>query len=91
MFAVVGDLPHHKKFSKYNKNFTAGNKRKPGEDSMVLEIICRTIATPNAPARIVERVTVGSTSACRIDPSILSPRGLLIAQTRFSTRVYLPS
>ncbi|GFU00762.1 uncharacterized protein TNCV_4819161 [Trichonephila clavipes] len=29
-----------------------------------LEIVCRTIATPTS-ARIVERVTVGSTSACR--------------------------
>ncbi|GFT21499.1 uncharacterized protein TNCV_2307421 [Trichonephila clavipes] len=30
-----------------------------------LEIVCGTIATPT-PARIVERVTVGSTSACRM-------------------------
>ncbi|GFX78186.1 uncharacterized protein TNCV_5135331 [Trichonephila clavipes] len=39
-----------------------------------LEIVCGTIATPTS-ARIVERVTVGSTSACR---TILrsSPRGL---------------
>ncbi|GFY10569.1 15-hydroxyprostaglandin dehydrogenase [Trichonephila clavipes] len=37
-----------------------------------LEIVCGTIATP-ASARIVERVTVRSTSACR---TILSPRGL---------------
>ncbi|GFX34991.1 hypothetical protein TNCV_2329311 [Trichonephila clavipes] len=37
-----------------------------------LEIICGTIATPTS-ARIDERVTVGSTSACR---TILSPRGL---------------
>ncbi|GFY16443.1 uncharacterized protein TNCV_2350861 [Trichonephila clavipes] len=29
-----------------------------------LEIVCRTIATPTS-ARIIERVTVGSTSACR--------------------------
>ncbi|GFX31134.1 uncharacterized protein TNCV_2026371 [Trichonephila clavipes] len=29
-----------------------------------LEIVCGTIATPTS-ARIVERVTVGSTSACR--------------------------
>ncbi|GFV18364.1 uncharacterized protein TNCV_3932101 [Trichonephila clavipes] len=36
-----------------------------------LEIVVRTIATS---ARIVERITVGSTSACR---TILSPRGLL--------------
>ncbi|GFW33105.1 uncharacterized protein TNCV_2110351 [Trichonephila clavipes] len=38
-----------------------------------LEIVCGTIATPTS-ARIVERVTVGSTRA--YDPSILSPRGL---------------
>ncbi|GFW75465.1 uncharacterized protein TNCV_4426481 [Trichonephila clavipes] len=37
-----------------------------------LEIVCGTIATPTS-ARIVERVTVGSTRACR---TILSPRGL---------------
>ncbi|GFT29220.1 uncharacterized protein TNCV_3588131 [Trichonephila clavipes] len=37
-----------------------------------LEIVCGTIATPTS-ARIVERVTVGSTSACH---TILSPRGL---------------
>ncbi|GFX05373.1 uncharacterized protein TNCV_1645731 [Trichonephila clavipes] len=37
-----------------------------------MENICGTIATPTS-ARIVERVTVGSTSACR---TILSPRGL---------------
>ncbi|GFW14425.1 uncharacterized protein TNCV_298451 [Trichonephila clavipes] len=32
--------------------------------AMCLEIVCGTIATPTS-ARIVERVTVGSTSACR--------------------------
>ncbi|GFW00324.1 uncharacterized protein TNCV_4355211 [Trichonephila clavipes] len=37
-----------------------------------LEIVCGTIATPMS-ARIVERLTVGSTSACH---TILSPRGL---------------
>ncbi|GFU67900.1 uncharacterized protein TNCV_2842311 [Trichonephila clavipes] len=37
-----------------------------------LEIVCGTITTPTS-ARIVERVPVGSTSACRM---ILSPRGL---------------
>ncbi|GFX60963.1 uncharacterized protein TNCV_1897231 [Trichonephila clavipes] len=37
-----------------------------------LEIVCGAIATPTS-ARIVERVTVGSTSDCR---TILSPRGL---------------
>ncbi|GFT10384.1 uncharacterized protein TNCV_3736061 [Trichonephila clavipes] len=37
-----------------------------------LKIVYGTLATPTS-ARIVERVTVGSTSAC---PSILSPRGL---------------
>ncbi|GFY12934.1 uncharacterized protein TNCV_665001 [Trichonephila clavipes] len=37
-----------------------------------LEIVCGTIATPTS-ARIVERVTVGSASACH---TILSPRGL---------------
>ncbi|GFU78389.1 uncharacterized protein TNCV_815621 [Trichonephila clavipes] len=37
-----------------------------------LEIVCGTITTPTY-ARIVERVTVGSTSACR---TILSPRNL---------------
>ncbi|GFU54006.1 uncharacterized protein TNCV_246371 [Trichonephila clavipes] len=37
-----------------------------------LDIVCGTIATPTS-TRIVERVTVRSTSACR---TILSPRGL---------------
>ncbi|GFV12714.1 uncharacterized protein TNCV_1366841 [Trichonephila clavipes] len=39
---------------------------------MCLEIVCRTIATPTS-ARIVQRVTVGSTSACRtiLRPSLL--------------------
>ncbi|GFV23405.1 uncharacterized protein TNCV_4781171 [Trichonephila clavipes] len=37
-----------------------------------LEIVCGTIGTPTSPP-IIERVTVGSTSACR---TILSPRGL---------------
>ncbi|GFX34925.1 uncharacterized protein TNCV_2328651 [Trichonephila clavipes] len=40
-----------------------------------LEIVCGTITTPTS-ARIVERVTVGSTSACRTISSILSPRAL---------------
>ncbi|GFW35074.1 uncharacterized protein TNCV_5066401 [Trichonephila clavipes] len=41
-----------------------------------LEIVCGTFATPTS-ARIVERVTVGFTSACLPHyPSILSPRGL---------------
>ncbi|GFX88695.1 uncharacterized protein TNCV_4636161 [Trichonephila clavipes] len=40
-----------------------------------LEIVCGTIATPTS-ARIVERVTVGSTSACRTILRSLSPRGL---------------
>ncbi|GFY19491.1 uncharacterized protein TNCV_4646651 [Trichonephila clavipes] len=51
-----------------------------------LEIVCGTVATPTS-ARIVERVTVGSTSACR---TILSPRGLPgRSRPRFSTRGYL--
>ncbi|GFS86315.1 uncharacterized protein TNCV_1680811 [Trichonephila clavipes] len=43
--------------------------------AMCLEIVCRTITTPTS-ARIVERVTVGSTSSFLHDASILSPRGL---------------
>ncbi|GFW70820.1 uncharacterized protein TNCV_4148681 [Trichonephila clavipes] len=49
-----------------------------------LEIVCGTISTPTS-ARIVERVTVGSTSACRS----LSSWSSWSLQTRFSARGYL--
>ncbi|GFX04223.1 uncharacterized protein TNCV_3973721 [Trichonephila clavipes] len=54
-----------------------------------LEIVCGTIATPTS-ARIVERVTVGFTSACRtILRFSLSSWSSWSLQTRFSARGYL--
>ncbi|GFY24854.1 uncharacterized protein TNCV_2690451 [Trichonephila clavipes] len=53
-----------------------------------LEIVCGTIATPTS-ARIVERVSVASTSASRCSFDPLSSWSSWSLQTRFSARGYL--
>ncbi|GFW28414.1 uncharacterized protein TNCV_4640791 [Trichonephila clavipes] len=85
---LAGKLPLEDHLGKVRCSDIKGSARKGRLDlrfasARCVEIVCGTIATPTS-ARIVERVTVGSTTACR---TILSPRGLTGCSSPGSPRV----
>ncbi|GFY30978.1 uncharacterized protein TNCV_1629511 [Trichonephila clavipes] len=90
-------LPFHPYPLTLTENSLKGSARKGRlnlrlASARCLEIVCRTIATPTS-ARIAERVTVGSTSVCRmilrssllvvflVTPDPVSARGYLLVST----------